>query len=193
MAESTRNDILAVGTELVSRNGYNATGLDAVLKGAGVPKGSFYHYFSSKEDFGLALIDQYAHEYDEKLRRLLTDTAAAPLDRIRSYLDAERAHLQDEQFVGGCLIGNLGQELSDQNERFRQRLSEVFWGWKSQFEACLREAQAQGAVAAGLDPVELAEFLLSGWEGAVLRAKVTRTTGPLDVFIRTFFRTVLSE
>jgi len=182
---------LAVGTELVSRNGYNATGLDAVLKGAGVPKGSFYHYFSSKEDFGLALIDQYAHDYDHKLHRLLGNPGVSPLDRIRSYLDAERTHLQQEQFLGGCLIGNLGQELSDQNERFRQRLSEVFWSWKTQFEACLREAQSLGQVFEGHDPGELAEFLLLGWEGAVLRAKVTRTAEPLDVFIRTFFRSVL--
>ena len=123
-------EIIAIGTELISVNGYNATGIDTILRKAGVPKGSFYHYFRSKEDFGLAVIDQFANQYDLKLASFFDDSSFPPLDRIRNYFEHSLTHLTDNQFTKGCLIGNLGQELADQNERFRARLEGIFQSWK---------------------------------------------------------------
>ena len=189
--KDTRAEIIAIGKELISLHGYNATGIDAVLKQAGVPKGSFYHYFGSKEEFGLAVIDHFAAYYDRKLRAFLGDDKASPLSRIRNYLENGEAHLTQHQFTKGCLIGNLGQELADQNERFRVRLDEIFRGWKELFAACLGEAQQAGELAPEVDPAVMAGFILSGWEGAILRAKVMKSPQPLRDFIDTLFAAVL--
>ncbi len=187
----TKAEIISIGTGLIALHGYNATGIDAVLKQAGVPKGSFYHYFGSKEEFGLEVIDQFAVRYDRKLDTFLLDEEVAPLNRIRNYLEYGLTNLTQNQCSRGCLIGNLGQELADQNERFRARLDEIFASWKERFTACLREAQAAGELAPSADPSVIAGFLLSGWEGAILRAKVQKSPLPLRDFIDTLFATVL--
>jgi TetR/AcrR family transcriptional repressor of nem operon len=188
---TTRDQILQVGTDLIARQGYTATGIDAVLKQAGVPKGSFYYYFASKEEFGLAVIDRFAARFEARLAEFLDDPAHSPLQRIRNYLDAALARLDRIQCTRGCLIGNLGQELADQNERFRARLDAVFAGWKGRFAACLHQARDAGELDADLDPEAAAEFLLSGLEGAILRVKVTRSTRPLRDFVAVLFSTVL--
>ena len=189
----TKAEIIAIGTELISVYGYNATGLDALLKKAGVPKGSFYHYFGSKEDFGLAVIDSFAESYAQTLHSFLDDESISPLTRIRNYLESGLACLSENQCTKGCLIGNLGQELADQNERFRARLASIFDGWKDQFAACLEAAQKTGELSADHDPSVTAGFILSGWEGAILRAKVMKSSQPLRGFIDTIFATVLRK
>lgn len=175
---------------MIALQGYNGTGIDAVLKRAGVPKGSFYHYFGSKEDFGLAIIDQFAVRYDQYLASFLDDPAFPPLDRIRNYLEKVLAYLTGTNFAKGCLIGNLGQELADQNERFRERLDQIFHSWKERFAACLKEAQQQGGLTPRCDPAVIAGFFLSGWEGAILRAKVMKSPQPLRDFIDTMYASV---
>ncbi|MCM0082447.1 TetR/AcrR family transcriptional regulator [Geomonas sp. Red32] len=185
-----RSEILSIGTEMIALQGYNGTGIDAVLKRAGVPKGSFYHYFGSKEDFGLAIIDQFAVRYDQYLASFLDDPAFPPLDRIRNYLEKVLAYLTGTNFAKGCLIGNLGQELADQNERFRERLDQIFHSWKERFAACLKEAQQQGGLTPRCDPAVIAGFFLSGWEGAILRAKVMKSPQPLRDFIDTMYASV---
>ena len=189
--KDTKAEILSIGTEMISLQGYNATGIDAVLKRAGVPKGSFYHYFGSKEEFGLEVIERFAKRYDMRLDTFLNDEEVAPLDRIRNYFEYGLARFTQNRCTRGCLAGNLGQELADQNERFRARLDEVFGSWKGRFASCLKEAQGEGILAKDLDPAVLACFILSGWEGAVLRAKVMKSPGPIRDFIETLFATVL--
>jgi len=189
--KDTRTEIISVGTEMISLQGYNATGIDAVLKGAGVPKGSFYHYFGSKEEFGLAVIEHCAERYGQRLDDFLNDDGISALERIRNYLESGAARIEQNRCTKGCLIGNLGQELADQNERFRARLDEIFRSWKKRFAACVAEAQEHGELSSGLDPGVVAGFILSGWEGAILRAKVMKSPQPLRDFIDTLFATVL--
>ncbi len=193
MKKDTRAEIIAIGTEMISLQGYNATGIDAVLKRAGVPKGSFYYYFASKEEFGLAVIEHFAGRYEQRLDTFLHDEEVTPLNRIRNYLESGLARLTQNQCTRGCLVGNLGQELADQNERFRARLDEIFQSWKERFAACLREAQRAGELDPGLDPGVAAGFILSGWEGAILRAKVMKSPQPMRDFIETLFATVLKK
>lgn len=189
--QTKKTDIIDIGTELFAVKGYNATGIDAVLKQAGVPKGSFYNYFSSKEDFGLAIIDQFAVQYESKLASFFDDASVPPLGRMRNYFEHSLRHLSENEFTKGCLIGNLGQELADQNERFRARLAEIFHTWKKRFATCLAEAQEQGSLAPDLDTDILAEFTLAAWEGAILRTKVMKSPQPIEHFIDTLFATVL--
>lgn len=187
----TRSEIVRIGTDLISRQGFNTTGIDAVLKEAAVPKGSFYHYFKSKEEFGLAVIDHFAERFAQRLDTFLTDEEIPPLDRIRNYLETGLARVTQNHCTRGCLIGNLGQEMADLNERFRIRLDEIFTAWKERFAACLTEAQQRGDLSPGLDAQLIGGFILSGWEGAILRAKVMKSPQPMRDFIEVLFATTL--
>lgn len=189
--QQTRDDILAAGMDLISRQGFNATGIEAVLKRAKVPKGSFYYYFDNKEDFGLAVIERFAQRFGDRLAALLAAEEVAPLARIRNYLEGGLERFEGNCCSKGCLVGNLGQEMADQHERFRRRLEEIFLTWQGQFAECLRQAQTAGEISGDLDPQATAEFLLSGWEGALLRAKVMKSTRPLRAFISILFDRVL--
>lgn len=190
-SNDTRNHILQTGADLIGQKGFGATGINAVLTSAGVPKGSFYHYFSSKNDFGLAVIDTFAQEYDTELDQILNDTSRSCVDRIRAYFDSGLKTMSNCEFTRGCLIGNLGQELAGQNETFRRRLDTVFQGWERRFELCIEEARLAGDVDEFINPADVASFLLSGWEGAILRAKVLKSAEPMERFVRVFFRQCL--
>lgn len=187
----SREQILKSGRELIAGRGFNATGLDAILKAAGVPKGSFYHYFASKEDFGLAVIDDFAQQYAEHLNGFLSDKTLAPLERVRRFMESGIESLGSCQCARGCLLGDLGQELAAQNESFRVRIDRVFQSWKRKFADCFEEARAAGDLHVHSDPDKLAEFFLAGWEGALLRAKVAKSVQPLKDFTELFFAGVL--
>jgi len=188
----TRTHIIHTGADLIGHKGFGATGINAVLTAAGVPKGSFYHYFSSKNDFGLAVIDTFAEEYDAKLDRILNDTSRSCVDRLRAYFDTGFETMTSCEYTRGCLIGNLGQELAGQNEAFRQRLDSVFASWERRFEHCIRAAQQAGDISADIDAADAASSLLSGWEGAILRSKVLKSTEPMERFVRVFFKHCLN-
>lgn len=189
----TRAELITAGMELLASQGYNATGIEAVLKRAGVPKGSFYHHFGSKEEFGLAVIEAFAGRFLSRLDAFLTDPATTPLDRLRTFLERGLERLTEHQCTVGCLIGDLGQELAAQNERLRGRLDEILLSWRERFAVCIREAQQAGELPPSYDAHVIAGFILSGWEGAVLSAKVMKSPQPAQDFIDTLFATVLKR
>lgn len=183
----TRQALIRAGLEVLTEKGYSAVGLDPILKAAGVPKGSFYHYFSSKEAFGRELIDAYADYFAAKLDRFLLNPDHPPLQRLRHFIDDAGAGMARHAFRRGCLVGNLGQEMGLLPESFRQRLRAAFEDWQQRTARCLREAQAAGDLAAELDCEQLAAWFWIGWEGAVLRAKLEASTRPLEIFAAGFF------
>lgn len=187
----TRAELIRVGGDIIAQRGFNSTGINAVLKEAGVPKGSFYYYFASKEDFGLAVIDGFAAEYDAQLDRTLGNRELKPLERIRQYLDMGITDMQSCDYCRGCLIGNLGQELAGQNESFRLRLDRIFSDWRSRFAECLAEARERGDIDAKADPQSLAQLLQMGWQGATLSSKVSKSVEPMTQFATMFFEQVL--
>ncbi|WP_447555411.1 TetR family transcriptional regulator C-terminal domain-containing protein [Vreelandella sp. EE22] len=188
---STRDKLINTGAELIAQQGYNATGINAVLNTCGVPKGSFYHYFSSKEDFGLAVIERFAEEYDTGLAALLEDTTLDPFERLRRYFAQGRAYMNECNHETGCLIGNLGQELSGQSDTFRDALDTVFKRWEQRFAVCIRHAQERGMIAPHAPADALGSFVLSGWEGAILRAKTLKSVTPMEQFEAILFEYVL--
>jgi len=189
--ESTRDVLLEAGKKSFLENGYANSGIETILHAAGVPKGSFYYYFQSKEDFGLKVLDQFAACYDRHLDQILGDTSLPPLVRLRNYFESAFGKLKSDQCRKGCLVGNLSQELADRSEAFRARLEEIFESWVDRYAKCLEEAQQAGEIGPDLDVRELAEFWLNSWQGAVLRAKTTRSTAPLETFLDVMFGRVL--
>lgn len=183
----TRELLLRAGLEVLTEKGFSATGIDEVLGRVGVPKGSFYHYFDSKEAFGLELIQRYGDFFAHKLDRHLRNTALSPLGRLHAFIDDAKAGMARFGYRRGCLIGNLGQEMGALPESFRTRLQETFKDWQRRFASCLAEAQEAGELARDVDTRQVAAYFWIGWEGAVLRAKLEQSPAPLDLFAGFFF------
>lgn len=183
----TREALVRCGTELCTERGFQITGIDEVLKRVGVPKGSFYYYFESKHKFGQAVIENYAAYFQRKLDRTLGDASHSPLQRLRNFIEEAGRGMAKFDFQRGCLVGNLGQEMGGLDETYRHQLESVLLSWQGTTATCLREAAALGEIASGADVDRLAAFFWVGWEGAILRAKLTRNTEPLQLFGSLFF------
>lgn len=186
----TREVLLRCGMQVLTEQGFAATGIDAVLKRVNVPKGSFYHYFDSKEAFGQAVLRRYAEYFARKLDRWLLDEAALPLQRLNNFVEDAKLGMAKYQFRRGCLVGNLGQEVMVLPESFRTELEEVLLDWQQRLTVCLQQAAKQGQIHTESDCAALAEFFWIGWEGAVLRAKLVQDVRPLDVFSTGFLAAI---
>lgn len=183
----TRRALVWCGTELLTERGFQVTGIDEVLKRVGVPKGSFYHFFANKHEFGEAVIQNYVEYYARKMMRIFDDETRTPLARLRVFVEDAKRGMLKYGYRRGCLIGNLGQELASLDDAFREQLEAVLVAWEQRVEGCLRQAIEAGEMAPGSDAAAISRFFWIGWEGAVLRAKLTRNAEPLDQFADMFF------
>ncbi|MGD1938812.1 MAG: TetR family transcriptional regulator C-terminal domain-containing protein [Cyanophyceae cyanobacterium] len=190
--EATRTRLLTTGEQIFLEKGYNHTGIQEVLKSAGVPKGSFYYYFKSKEEFGLSVIEASNAAYSAKLDGFFQDESRTPLARLRNYFKSGIRAFEDNNFRCGCLVGNMSQEMASQNETFRVHLNKILTGWRERFAQCLQEAQNAGEISADWDVQVLANFCIDGWEGAIMRAKVAKSTEPMEAFISIVFDTLFT-
>jgi TetR/AcrR family transcriptional repressor of nem operon len=186
LPDAPRARLLRAGVALLTEKGFSGVGIEELLGSADMPKGSFYHYFDSKQAFGLALIDAYAVYFARKLDRWLEDASAAPLDRLRNFIADARAGMARFDYRRGCLVGNLGQEVGVLPDPFRDRLAAVFRDWEARTARCLRAAQAAGEIDERADCERLAQVFWIGWEGAVLRAKLEHAPDALDAFAEGF-------
>jgi TetR/AcrR family transcriptional repressor of nem operon len=183
----TREALLRAGVAVLTEKGFSSTGIEEILRSANVPKGSFYHFFASKEAFGIELIDRYALYFAKKLDRCLTNVEMSPLERLHDFVKDAEAGMRRYAFARGCLVGNLGQEMGTLPEAYRERLRGVLADWEARTEQCLREAQAAGEISSEIDCAHVATFFWIGWEGAVLRAKLDGGPNALRVFANVFF------
>jgi TetR/AcrR family transcriptional repressor of nem operon len=168
----TRDRLIAEGLKSLILKGFDGIGLNEILHSAGVPKGSFYYFFKSKEEFAGAVLDAYERLYFDTRHEMLKDTSFTPLQRLRNYFDAvERLHLAEAP-LGGCLYGVLSQTAAARGPEFRARLARVFSRWEAQLRALLEEAQAIGEVDPSLDVKNAAAFLIDCYEGTLVRMKI---------------------
>jgi TetR/AcrR family transcriptional regulator, transcriptional repressor for nem operon len=155
---------------------------------AGVPKGSFYNHFESKEVLGAELVLKYAEKRAE-IFSILGDSTVAPVPRFRKYFEELAA---SAELSSGCLFANFALELSQQSPLIRERVAAAFAGWSATVAAVIREAQDAGEISKESSPEALAAFLVHAYEGALLRAKVDNSRAPLDHFLSTVFTKVLT-
>jgi len=189
--ESTKDKIIEAAATIINEKGFNNTGIQEILRAADVPKGSFYFYFRSKEDFGLELVDYYMHFLKEKLVKHLKSSERSHLNRLRNFFNAALEIQKEHQFRRGCPIGNLAQETGGLNQAFQAKLKITFNRMTTEIGRCLELAQKSGEIDASLDPYETADFILNSWEGALLRMKVERSIDPLIGFEKMIFGKVL--
>jgi TetR/AcrR family transcriptional regulator, transcriptional repressor for nem operon len=189
--ESTKDRILAHAAQIMRKKGFNNTGIQEILQSAGVPKGSFYFYFKSKDDLGLALIDYYAQYLAAMSGPALKSPEIPPLQRLARFFEGFRLLCKQEEWRSGCPIGNLTQEMGILSDEFQAKLREVFRKMKEAIVECLEEARTRREVNLPLDPGETADFILNSWEGALLRMKAEGNTEPLLLFEKMVFGQLL--
>jgi TetR/AcrR family transcriptional regulator, transcriptional repressor for nem operon len=187
---STRQALVWCGTELLTERGFQITGIDEVLKRVGVPKGSFYHFFKSKNDFGAAVIQNYVDYYARKMDRVFTNSTRSPIEQLKDFVENAKHGMTRFDFRRGCLIGNLGQELASLDNDFRAQLEAVLVSWEARVTTCLEKAIQSGEISASNDAHALSRFFWIGWEGAILRAKLMRSLAPIDHFADIYFSKV---
>ncbi len=171
--------------------GYTNTGIQEVLSAVGVPKGSFYHYFKSKEDFAQKIILHVEENYANMLVGYLRDTDRTPVARLRHLIETKKTELSENCCRKGCLIGNLSQEMADQSEVLRIELARVMSRWRDIYAACIDEGQSLGEITREYPASTLAEMFLCSWEGAIMRSKTQKTVEPIEAFIDVMFGRIL--
>jgi TetR/AcrR family transcriptional repressor of nem operon len=176
---------------MIHAEGYAATGIQGIVEGAAVPKGSFYTYFASKEAFGAEVIDEYSELGQSKLRDFLCDSAIAPLARLEAFFDDRIAAFSATNYARGCLMGNFSAEAADHSTLIRDHLAKHFKAWSGLFETCIAEAQEQGSISVQFPAAALADFILNSWEGALLRMRVEKSVSPLIEFKNMVFGKIL--
>jgi TetR/AcrR family transcriptional repressor of nem operon len=179
---NTREEIIRKGAELIHAQGFKATGLQQILQTVGIPKGSFYFYFKSKEDFGLEIIDYFSAIINGIFTRYLSDKKTPPLKRLEKLFEYFEAAFQKSGYSLGCPIGNLSLELADTSERLRVHLVDVIETLIAQIELCLKEAKRDKSIPASLNTADTARFIFHGFEGAVLHMKVVKSIEPFRAF-----------
>lgn len=188
----SKETLLQVGLDLVWSRGFNGTGVEAILKEAKIPKGSFYNFFSSKEEFSLAVIDKFVAVRSEELSHILNDASLPAIERVKKSFEAIITAFEENGCYKGCLLGNLGQEMSDQSEKVRQRLEQSLQLWETRFSDVLIQAQNEGSIPAHIDTNMLAENMIASFQGALLRSKIKKSSEPLRNFIRLYFNAFLA-
>lgn len=188
MASDTKQQLLERGMAMLLRHGYHDLGIAALLEETGIPKGSFYHHFESKEDFALHAIDLYMEGAHAGLDLALNDESLSPLDRVRRFFELTEQKYREEGYLG-CLLGGLGQELSGVSETFRRKVEQCFAEIAGRIATCLDEAVRRGDLAKGTDTRAMADLLINCWEGAALRCRLRQDPRPLREMLDFYFRT----
>lgn len=184
----TRERILEAACRAIAQKSFNGCGLNEILALAGVPKGSFYHYFPSKEDLGVAVVERARDGFVAQVRGILSDRRVPALQRLRAMFEAHRAHCAaDPVATRGCLIAKLALEISELSEPVRAAVKCTYDQWGAMIAQLLREAQANGDVGAGHDADRLAGLIVNLWEGALIRMRIDRSQRPLDDVIAFLF------
>lgn len=185
--QQSRDSLLEVGRELFINSSFHSVGLSDILKSSGVPKGSFYHYFDSKEDFGIQVIELYHRQNSEELRALLEDETKTPYEQLKAFYQNSMDHFDSVDYCQGCLMANLSQELADVNENLRRKISQVSTHLVDQIARLLASMDTTDINLGHLAPQEAAQVLMNSWQGAIMKMKLEKSREPLEVFMKFFF------
>jgi len=189
---ANRDKLLDKGVALLMSQGYHGTGLKEILDAVQIPKGSFYNYFASKEAFGAAVVQHYIEPFIEQLGRHLQNPELDALSALRLDFAELSAELENNEFKGGCLLGNVMGESADTSDLCRDALTIAVRRYRDLLQTGLAKAQQQGAVRTDKSTQTLADLLTNAWQGALLRMKIEQSSEPLkqccDALLGDYFK-----
>ena len=171
--------LVAAGLELFLGQGYNATGIQQLTSHAGVPKGSFYNHFESKEAFAAVIIARYAEWLRRSWAHMMRSAPAEPMAAIRYVFGEMIAYHERAPRTMGCLVGNFAAEIALSSPTCRKNLMAAQLAWRRRLSGLIAAGQAAHEIRADIDATALAALTWSAWEGAILAMKVEDSTRPL--------------
>ena len=186
---NVKEQIVRAGLKVLLDKGFNGVGVQEITDTAGVPKGSFYNHFESKEVLGAEIVERYG--MDNTRRQVLLDRSLPALKRLRGHFEGLNELFVKSKFERGCLLGNFSAELSNQSAVIRRGLADLYKRWTKDIELAILDGQAEGSIPRGKNATEIAAFLLDAYEGALLRARVERSRAPFDKFMQLAFAIIL--
>ena len=189
--QDTKQALLEAGMNIMMEKGYTNTGIMEVLSTVGVPKGSFYHFFESKEEFALAIIAYTDSLYAAKSAKIFSDSSLNSVEKLKKYCQESREGLAQNECRKGCLFGNLSQEMADQSEVLRAALVKIMDKGRSAVAELIAEGQKNKLIKNQRPAEELAEVFQCLWTGAVLRTKTIKNLEPIDAVIKVLFEDIL--
>jgi len=191
-SEHTRESLIEHGIELLSEHGYHGTGLKLILDTVKVPKGSFYNYFDSKEQFAAEIIEAYTATLMAQFERYLETSNDDPLTMIRKVYETMIKQFEAQGCHKGCLIGNMAAEIGGSSERCRTVMQETLEIWKRRIVELLELGQKKKQIRSDLGASELADVFWNTWEGGILRMKIDGNAASLrrslDILLDYFLR-----
>jgi TetR/AcrR family transcriptional regulator, transcriptional repressor for nem operon len=177
--ELNRENLLNQGVALLMGQGYHGTGLQQILDSVNIPKGSFYNYFGSKENFGAEVIQHYIDPFITHLTTHLQQSDTDALGAIQRYFNELITDLEKNEIKGGCLLGNLMGEIGDTSDICQKSLQSAVSRYRDLLQAGLTKAQQQGTVRTDKSAKDMADLLINSWQGALLRAKIEKSSAPV--------------
>ncbi len=185
--DSSIEKLMNAAMDCILKKGYNATSINDIVQAAGIPKGSFYYYFESKECFVNDLLFRYAEAKQNELSVYITDQSVSPLNRLRLMLANTAQKLKADQYQTGCLILKMGNEIADSSPKIQHTLSEIYETWVHLHLGLFQEAQAEGEISMDEDLQALAESYLIMFFGTIANTKLTHTLKGFKRFHWVFF------
>lgn len=185
--DDSKTRLLEVGMELIRSESFSGIGINDILKKSGVPRGSFYHYFQSKEAFGLEVAQYYHNLQMEGAKQVLRDESLAPIERIEAFFRGASEEFRARNYSDGCLMCNLSTELADTHDDFQNTLKKHWSELSSEVAVCLALIQLSDVGLSHLTNLEAADWLMNSWSGALVRMKAERSEAPLKLFEKTVF------
>ena len=188
---SNRDRILTEGLKVVHERGFANASVRDIVAAAGVPQGSFTNHFVSKEAFGLEILDLYYDNSQRSFSDTLRNDALKPLERLGLYLDNQMARMGENNMRNGCLYGNFAAEASESSEPIRSRVVEIYGESRAAIAYCLKAAVSAGEITKVIDCDDIAAFVVSSLQGAILLSKAQRSPEPIERFRRILFSMIL--
>lgn len=184
--KKTKDNILEKGLSLFEAKGYNATGIQEIADAAEIPKGSFYNYFSSKEDFGVAVINFYTEKHLLEWTTRINSNSQDNEKLIQVFLDITKDYDCSES-QKGCLLGNLAAEISAASDKCRNALAVAIKSFKEVLIERIITGQANGEFTNAIAPERIADLIWNTWQGSLLELKVKKSIEPLQNNLQTLF------
>lgn len=178
-----KEHLLSEGMKVMRRNGYAATSIDDIVKAAGIPKGSFYNFYASKEEFVAEALRFYTDQSRKMQDAFWNETSLDSKERIRGFFEAMAQGLKKEKFSTGCFIGNMAQEIGPTHPVLRKVIENCFQEIKEPLEKEILRGIREKTIPSRIRADRFADFLLNSWEGAITRMKASKSAVPLDQFL----------
>jgi TetR/AcrR family transcriptional repressor of nem operon len=176
---TNRENLLNQGVILLTQQGYHGTGLKEILDAVQIPKGSFYNYFGSKENFAAETIQYYINPFIEQLTGYLQNPDNDAYTALQLYFNELITELEKTDYKGGCLLGNLMGEISDTSDLCKKSLQLAVHRYRNLLQEALLKAQQEGTVRTDKSAEDMADLLVNMWQGALLRMKIEQSVIPL--------------